>query len=279
MTFFGFSESAIRLSVLFGMFALMAIAEAVFPRKARTQKRAKRWVTNWLIAILDSVSLRILMPVLAVEMAVYAEAKAWGLLALAELPDWMATAAAFILLDVAIYGQHVATHKIPLLWRFHKMHHADRDVDVTTGLRFHPVEIIFSMAFKLVCVVLIGPSALAVVLFEVVLNASAMFNHSNLKLPLIVDKHLRHVIVTPDMHRVHHSIIPGETNSNYGFFFAFWDRLFKTYTAQPKYGHDDVVIGLGEHQIDKPSSLVWSLMLPFKKDGDAGKGQSNRGQA
>ena len=265
MTFFGFSESAIRLTMLFAIFALMAMAEAVFPRKTRTQKRTRRWFTNWVIAFLDSITLRIVMPVLAVQMAAYAGQKGWGLFALTALPGWLETVAAIILLDMAVYGQHVATHKILILWRFHKMHHVDRDIDVTTGIRFHPVEIIFSMAYKLACVLVIGPSVLAVLLFEVTLNASAMFNHTNVKLPAALDKALRRVVVTPDMHRVHHSIIPYETNSNYGFFLSCWDRLFKTYIAQPKHGHDGVVIGLQEHQTDKPSSLFWSLLLPFRR--------------
>lgn len=264
MTFFGFSEGAIRLTVFASVFALMAFAEAMFPRKDRTQKRSSRWVTNWALVILDTVALRIFVPVLAVGTAVYAEAKGWGLFSFTDLPTWLEIALAILLLDMAVYAQHVASHKIPILWRFHKVHHVDRDIDVTTGARFHPIEILLSMAYKLACVLLIGPAAIAVFLFEVILNASAMFNHSNVKLPLGFDRVLRTLIVTPDMHRVHHSIIQRETDSNYGFFLSIWDRLFRTYIAQPELGHDDVVIGLEEHQSDQPSSLLWSLLLPFK---------------
>lgn len=264
MTFFGLSEGTIRLTVFASIFILMAVAEAAFPRKTRTQTRSKRWVTNWALVILDTVALRIFVPVLAVGMAIYTDEKGWGLFALTALPTWLEITLAIVLLDMAVYAQHVASHKIPILWRFHKVHHVDRDIDVTTGARFHPVEILYSMAYKLACVVIIGPAATAVFLFEVILNASAMFNHSNVKLPLGFDKIMRTLIVTPDMHRVHHSIIQEETDSNYGFFLSIWDQLFRTYIPQPREGHDGVIIGLEEHQTDAPATLLWSLLLPFK---------------
>ncbi|MEO1167878.1 MAG: sterol desaturase family protein [Pseudomonadota bacterium] len=264
MEFFGLDEGAIRLSVFAGIFATMALAETLFARKTRTQKRTSRWFTNWALVVIDTAVLRIIFPVLAVGVSVYAQQKGWGLFNVIALPTWLEIMIAIALLDMAVWAQHVATHKIPLLWRFHKVHHVDRDIDVTTGVRFHPVEIVLSMAYKLAVVVALGPAALAVFLFEVILNASAMFNHSNVKLPLGMDTVLRTFIVTPDMHRVHHSIVRRETDSNYGFFLSVWDRLFRTYIAQPEKGHDGVVIGLEEHQDDAPSSLIWSLILPFK---------------
>lgn len=266
MEFFGLSESTIRLSVFASIFITMAIAEAVLPRKSRTQTRGHRWFTNWSLVVLDTLALRIIFPVLAVGMATYSEARGWGLLNVLPLPLWLEIVIAILLLDLAIYAQHVAVHKVSMLWKFHKVHHADRDIDVTTGARFHPAEIILSMAYKLVCVALLGPAAVAVFLFEVVLNASAMFNHSNVKLPLMFDRYMRAIIVTPDMHRVHHSIIRRETDSNFGFFLSVWDRIFRTYIAQPKLGHSDIVIGLEEYQSDEPSGLIWSLLLPFKPD-------------
>ncbi|MAY21131.1 MAG: fatty acid hydroxylase [Erythrobacteraceae bacterium] len=269
MEFFGLDEGAIRLSVFAGIFATMALAETLFARKTRTQKRTSRWFTNWALVVIDTAVLRIIFPVLAVGVSVYAQQKGWGLFNVIALPTWLEIMIAIALLDMAVWAQHVATHKIPLLWRFHKVHHVDRDIDVTTGVRFHPVEIVLSMAYKLVLVLAIGPAALAVFLFEVILNASAMFNHSNVKLPNGMDRALRAIMVTPDMHRVHHSIIMRETDSNYGFFLSFWDRLFHTYIAQPEKGHDGMVIGLEEHQDDAPSSLIWSLMLPFKDSAAA----------
>jgi len=170
---------------------------------------------------------------------------------------------AVIMLDGLIYLQHVISHHIPALWALHKVHHTDRDLDVTSALRFHPIEILFSMVYKMFWVIILGPSAAAVIIFEVILNGSAMFNHANMRLPLWLDKVLRIFIVTPDMHRVHHSVIEGETNSNYGFFLSIWDRLGRTYIPQPKRGHDDMVIGLSEHQHNGPRSLAWSLSLPF----------------
>ena len=265
MIFFGISEGTIRLTVFASVFAIMALAEAAFPRKARTQARPHRWFTNWALVIVDTFALRIFVPILAVGMAIYADSKGWGLFALTHLPAWLEITLAVILLDMAVYAQHVASHKIPMLWRFHKVHHADRDIDVTTGARFHPIEILLSMAYKLLCVILIGPAAIAVFLFEVILNASAMFNHSNVRLPLGLDRHMRKLIVTPDMHRVHHSVIQRETDSNYGFFLSIWDRLFRTYIAQPSEGHDGMTIGLEDYQTEAPSTLLWSLLLPFKE--------------
>lgn len=271
MEILGLTEGAFRLGIFASVFVTMAFAEAILPRKTRVQPRAGRWVTNWALVIVDSIVLRIVFPILAVGVAVHANEQSWGLLALVKLPFWIEAILAVVLLDLAVWAQHVASHKIPLLWRVHKVHHADRDIDVTTGVRFHPVEIMLSMAYKLVIVVLLGPAAIAVVLFEVILNASAMFNHANVRLPLVIDRVLRAIIVTPDMHRVHHSIISRETDSNYGFFLSIWDRMFGTYVAQPQHGHKGVVIGLDSYQDDSPSSLVWSILVPFKSEKPAAK--------
>jgi len=256
-------EAGLRLGVFVGILGLMAGAEALFPRKARTQGRGHRWVSNLLLVIIDSVVVRIVFPIVAVGTAIYANTQGWGVLNLIDLPFWLEILIAVIVLDLLIYIQHVASHHIPVLWALHKVHHADRDIDVTTGARFHPVEIILSMAYKMLMVIILGAPALAVIIFEIVLNACAMFNHSNVRLPLGFDRQLRRFIVTPDMHRVHHSVIMRETNSNFGFSLSVWDRLFRTYIAQPEKGHEGMTIGLSEYQHSGPSSLVWSLWLPI----------------
>ena len=264
MEFLEANEGAVRLCVFIGVFALMAGLETLFPRKERALPRFRRWLTNSLLVVVDTVALRVLVPVLAAGMAAIAARHGWGLFNLLGAPLWVEIALAVALLDLSVYAQHVATHKIPILWRLHKVHHADRDIDVTTGVRFHPVEIVLSMAYKLVVVIVLGPAVVAVILFEVILNASAMFNHANVKLPLGLDRALRMGIVTPDMHRVHHSVLRKETDANYGFFLSIWDRLFGTYIAQPESGHDGVTIGLPDYQTDKPGELLWSLALPFQ---------------
>lgn len=265
MEFIQDNQESIRLGVFISVFTLMAVLEFIVPKKARALPRGGRWFTNWALVIIDSVALKILVPVLAVTVAQTAADKGWGIFSFLELPFWFECVAAIIILDMLIYWQHVASHHIPMLWRFHKVHHADRDIDVTTGARFHPIEIVLSMLYKLFCIVILGPAAIAVFFFEVLLNASAMFNHSNISLPKAIDAVVRRVVVTPDMHRVHHSVIIGETNSNYGFFLSIWDRLFGSYIDQPELGHDDMVIGLQEHQDSQPASLVWSLKAPFLK--------------
>ena len=257
------NETVIRMSVFATIFVLMAILEALFSRKTRTQTRLRRWTTNWVLVVGNSAIMNVVLPVLAVEMAVIAAQNGWGLFNLIDAPVWLEIVLAILALDCLVYAQHVATHKIPILWRLHKVHHADRDIDVTTGARFHPVEIILSMLFKLACVIALGPAVAAVILFEVILNAAAMFNHSNVRLPLSVDRIVRTFLITPDVHRVHHSIHQKETDSNYGFFLSIWDQLFGTYTAQPQDGHDDMIIGLSEYQSDKPGHLLWSLTVPF----------------
>ncbi|QFT91469.1 Fatty acid hydroxylase superfamily protein [Roseovarius sp. THAF9] len=259
------NELLIRLSVFIGLFAVLALIEAKAPRRVRTQPRNTRWITNWAIVILDTLTLRALalaLPLLAVGAAVDAEANGWGLMNAIDIPGWIAVVLTVLIFDLAIWVQHLVTHKIPLLWRIHRVHHADRDIDVTTAIRFHPVEIALSMLLKIGLVYLLGPPALGIILFEIILNGTAMFNHANIKLPLGLDAALRKVLVTPDMHRVHHSNQRSEHDSNYGFALSIWDRMFGTYIAQPAKGHDDMTIGL-EWQDDRPSRLGWSLGLPF----------------
>ena len=255
------AQYGLALSVL--LFVLLVGLEAVFPRKKRSMPRGKRWLTNIAIIIVDSVALRLMGPVVAIAAASYAAENGIGLFNWTSLPGWLEFLLALVIFDLAIYAQHVISHKIPLLWALHKVHHADRDIDVTTAVRFHPVEIILSMLYKSALVLLLGPSVLAVFVFALLLNLFAMFNHANLRLPLSVDGVLRLFVVTPDMHRVHHSTVKTETDSNFGFSIALWDRLFGTYTAQPAAGHDDVLIGLDEYQSDHPNELWWSLTLPF----------------
>tara|TARA_R110000772_G_scaffold41803_10_gene97438 strand:- start:5063 stop:5926 length:864 start_codon:yes stop_codon:yes gene_type:complete len=263
MSFLEQYETIARLGVFGGIFLLMAVLEITIPRKKPVLAKGPRWFTNISLIIVDTLALRLAMPILAVAMAEYAAGRGWGVLNSVDLSIWAETMIAFLLLDMLIYAQHIAFHKVPLLWRFHKVHHADRDLDVTSGVRFHPVESLISMVYKLACIVVIGPAAFAVFLFEVLLNAASMFNHANMRLPLGLDRLLRLFIVTPDMHRVHHSIIERETNSNYSFFLTLWDRVFGTYIAQLEKGHDDMVIGLSEYQDSKPTQLIWSLLVPF----------------
>lgn len=260
-------ETLIRLGVFGGLFVLFAVIETLAPRRARVQPRLGRWITNWAIIVLDSLALRALalaVPLLAVGAALDAGRMGWGLFNLLDLPRWFEFAAAILVFDFAIWAQHLITHKVPAFWRFHRMHHADRDMDVTTAIRFHPVEIAASMVLKIGLVYLIGPAAWAILVFEVLLNGTAMFNHANIRLPLWLDRAVRLVLVTPDMHRVHHSVYRHEHDSNYGFALSIWDRLFGTYVAQPQAGHDAMTVGL-QWQDDAPARLGWSLALPFRR--------------
>ncbi len=259
------NEGLIRLAVFGGVLALMLLLETLFPRKARTQNRARHVATNLGIVVLYTIVMRLIFPIAAMGIAAYAASKGWGLLNLFDMPIWVHILVSAVLLDMAVYWQHVASHKIPMIWRFHKMHHADRDIDATTGIRFHPVEIVLSMLYKMVIVLILGPHIIGVFLFEIILNGSAMFNHANVRLPLWLDKTIRILFVTPDMHRVHHSVIAAETNSNYGFNLSIWDRIFGSYIAQPKEGHDGMTIGLPQYQTNKPSNILWCLKLPFSK--------------
>lgn len=259
------NENTLRMAVFFGVLITMMVWEAAFPRKIRTQTRVKRWLTNIGLVISYGVVLRVLFPVMAVGVAIFAHTKGWGVLNLVDLPVWVEVGIAVLVLDFAVYWQHVISHKVPMFWALHKVHHADRDIDASTGIRFHPGEVVLSMLYKMVWVLVLGPSVVGIIVFEVLLNGSAMFNHANLRLPIWVDRGLRSVVVTPDMHRVHHSVVALETNSNYGFFLSVWDRVFGSYIAQPEAGHDDMVIGLPEYQSEKPSNIVWCLFLPFRR--------------
>lgn len=259
------NEAIIRLAVFLGLFVLLAAVETLAPRRKRSQTRARRWSTNWAIIILDTLTLRamaVFLPLLAVGAAIDAGARGWGLFNSIGWPPALEVILAILILDFVIWLQHLITHKVPVLWRLHRVHHADVDIDVTTAIRFHPVEIALSMILKIGVVYLLGPSALAVILFEIILNGTAMFNHANIKLPVWMDRIVRMVLVTPDMHRVHHSDKRDEHDSNYGFALSFWDRLFGTYIPQPDRGHENMTIGL-QWQDDRPSRIGWSLALPF----------------
>ncbi len=256
-----------RLGVFLALFALFAGLEAVLPRRPRRLSRKRRWVTNVAITVMNSVALRglaILLPLLAIGAALDAGAQGWGLFNRVDWPARLELVAAVLILDFAIWAQHLVTHKVPLFWQFHRVHHADRDMDVTTGFRFHPVEILASMGLKIGLVYLLGPSALAVLVFEILLSGTALFNHSNLALPGWLDRVLRLVLVTPDMHRVHHSVHREEHDSNYGFCLSVWDRIFRTHVPQPKAGHDGMTVGL-EWQDERPARLGWVLGLPFRR--------------
>ena len=257
------NEIAVRIGFFLGIFALVAIWELIAPRRALTTSKTWRWVSNMGITILSPLVLYLVFPVLAVGMAFKAQESGWGLLNNYNLPYWLAVVVGVVVLDFVIYIQHVMFHAVPALWRLHMVHHADLDFDVTTGLRFHPIEIMLSMVIKLAVIVVLGPSALAVMIFEVVLNGTAMFNHGNIRLPLNIDRVLRLLVVTPDMHRVHHSVLPREANTNFGFNLPWWDRLFGTYRAQPTGGHEGMTIGLGQFRDAKRLTLPWMLALPF----------------
>jgi sterol desaturase/sphingolipid hydroxylase (fatty acid hydroxylase superfamily) len=229
-------------------------------------------VTNISIVGIDGFVVKAMamlaVPLAGTAAAAYAGANGIGLFNWIDLPEWLEVMLAVILLDLAIWLQHVATHKLPLLWRVHQMHHADVDIDVTTAIRFHPIEIALSVLWKIVCVLILGPPVLAVLLFEILLNACAMFSHANIALPAGLDRLLRTVFVTPDMHRVHHSVLRREHDSNYGFNLSVWDRIFGTYVANPEKGHDAMKIGLSAYQTDEPTKLAWSLLLPLRTTRD-----------
>ncbi len=257
-------EPAIRLAIFFGVLVALMLAEAALPRRRREIPRLLRWTSNLGVVAVDTLLLRLVFPVVAVGFAAICEQRGWGLFNNVAMPGWLAFVVSLLVLDLAIYLQHVMFHAVPTLWRLHRMHHADLEFDVTTGLRFHPVEILLSMGIKLGVVAALGPLAVAVLVFEVLLNATSMFNHSNLKLPLGLDRVLRLVVVTPDMHRVHHSIHPNETNSNFGFNVPWWDRLLGTYRAQPREGHDAMTIGIEQFRTRADLRLDRMLIQPLK---------------
>lgn len=260
------SEPIIRLSCFGGGLLLMMLWEVLTPRRPQAIGRLLRWPNNLGLVVLDTVVVRLVFPLAAVGMAFLAQGHRWGLFNLVPLPVWLATLAAVLLLDLTIYGQHVAFHALPVLWRLHRMHHADLEFDVTTGLRFHPVEILLSMMIKLVAVAVLGAPPLAVLVFEVLLNVTSMFNHGNVRLPRGLDYMLRFVIVTPDMHRVHHSIDRRETDSNFGFNLPCWDRLFGTYRPQPAMGHVLMTLGIDSFRDRRELWLDRMLSQPLRND-------------
>lgn len=258
------NEVWIRLTAFFGVFGVMALWEVLAPRRRLTVARSSRWTSNIGIVVINSLLVRLLFPTAAVGMALAAEQGAWGLLHQIAVPAPLAFIGSVILLDLAVYLQHVMFHAVPVLWRLHRVHHADLDFDVTTGVRFHPVEILLSMLIKFAVIVVLGPPVTAVIVFELLLNATSMFNHSNVRMPCALDRVLRLLVVTPDMHRVHHSIEDDEANSNFGFNLPWWDRFFGTYRAQPRAGHETMNIGIrtfrDERQCDRLGAMLW---LPF----------------
>jgi sterol desaturase/sphingolipid hydroxylase (fatty acid hydroxylase superfamily) len=260
------NEPLIRLFAFAGIFAVMAAWEIGAPRRDQRIGRGTRWPSNIGVVVLDTVLVRLLFPTTAVGLALVAEAQGWGLLHALALPIWVSVPLAVLALDLAIYLQHVLFHAVPALWRLHRMHHADLEFDVTTGARFHPIEILLSMGIKLGVVAALGAPAVAVLAFEVLLNATSMFNHSNVRMPAWLDGVLRWIVVTPDMHRVHHSIAARETNSNFGFNLPWWDRLFGTYRDQPAAGHEGMTIGIEQFRDPAEQRLDHMLTQPFRDD-------------
>jgi sterol desaturase/sphingolipid hydroxylase (fatty acid hydroxylase superfamily) len=259
-------EPVVRLSAFVAIFAAMALWELAAPRRPQAIGRLRRWPGNLGIVALNTVALRLVFPTAAVGIALLAERGGWGLFHALATPAWLAIVASVLLLDLAIYLQHVLFHAVPALWRLHRMHHADLEFDVTTGARFHPIEILLSMAIKLGVVAALGAPAVAVLLFEVLLNATSMFNHGNVRIPFGLDRVLRWLVVTPEMHRVHHSVVPRETNSNFGFNLPWWDRLFGTYRPQPAAGHDGMTIGIEQFRDPRELRLDRMLLQPFRGD-------------
>ena len=268
------NEAAIRLGFFFGILAAMAAWEVAAPRRAPTVSKAVRWYSNLGIVAVNAVLVRVFVPIPPIAVAALAEDRGWGVLNLVDPLPWVSVAAAVVVLDLAVYLQHVMFHAVPVLWRLHRMHHADLDFDVTTGARFHPVEILLSAAIKMAVVALLGAPVAGVLIFEVVLNATSLFNHGNVRLPTGADRVLRLFVVTPDMHRVHHSIVAGETNSNFGFNLPWWDRLAGTYKDQPAAGHPGMTIGLTEFRDPSALHLHRLLVQPFV--GEAGIPPINR---
>jgi sterol desaturase/sphingolipid hydroxylase (fatty acid hydroxylase superfamily) len=258
-------EPAIRLTAFLGIFVLIGAWEVAAPRRLLTTSKALRWTNNLALVVVNTLVLRWMFPLAGAGMAAFAAAQGWGLLNHFHVPAWQAVPLAVLAMDFVIWLQHVMMHAVPALWRLHRVHHADLDYDLTTGARFHPIEILLSMLIKFATIAVLGPPVVAVVIFEVLLNATAMFNHGNIRLPLPLDRALRWFLVTPDMHRVHHSVEEDETNSNFGFNLSWWDRLLGTYRFQPRAGHEAMTIGIRNHR--EPREVEWldgMLALPFR---------------
>jgi len=259
------NEKTIRMSFFFGILIVMAVWEIVAPRRALTISKTVRWVNNLGLVFFNSFVLRVIFPAAAVGVAAFASTSGWGIFNYYDVPFWATVVVSVIAMDFIVYLQHIMVHAVPALWRLHRMHHADLDFDVTTGARFHPLEIILSMLIKFATIIVLGPPIIAVVIFEIILNATSMFNHSNVRLPLGLDKVLRLIVVTPDMHRVHHSIEDDEANSNFGFSLPWWDRLFGTYRDQPRGGHEGMTIGIRKfREIKQVAWFPGMMILPFK---------------
>jgi len=262
-------QLSVRLSAFFGILGVMAVWELAAPRRRLSASKIVRWLSNLGIVVLNNSLLRLISAAGAVGVAEIARHKGWGLFNVVDLPFWLEALLSIVLMDGAIYLQHVMFHAVPVLWRLHRVHHADLDIDVTTGARFHPIEVVISMYIKFATILLLGPAAGAVVFFEVVLNGTAMFNHANVYLPKRLDAALRLFLVTPDMHRVHHSTRVNETNSNFGFNLPWWDYLFGSYTSQPADGHAGMTIGISQQRDPRRvSQLPGMLLLPFSSQKD-----------
>lgn len=257
-------EGLERLIVFISILIIMIAWELIAPRRQLIHSRLQRWSVNFGLSILSTLLLRVTIASVAFMAATMTVDYNLGLLNLINLPNWLTFLVSIVLLDLAIYGQHLAAHKWAWLWRLHKIHHTDLDFDVTTAIRFHPIEIILSMCYKGICILIIGVNPITVIVFEIILSSFALFNHSNIHIPLAIDKVIRLLIVTPDMHRVHHSTLQVETDSNYGFSISIWDRLFNTYIDQPKQGHNNMRIGLTQYQHIKDVSFDRLLLMPFK---------------
>lgn len=261
-------EPAVRFIVFAAILGFLALAEHVWPRRRRSFSRRRRWPANVGILVVDTVALRVLLPLLAVGMALEAGRRGWGVFNALALPFWIEFVLAVLILDLVIYFQHWLFHVVGPLWRLHRMHHTDLDFDVSTGVRFHPIEILISMGIKIGAVAILGAHAAAVVSFEILLNGVTLFNHSNMRLPLAFDRLLRLIVVTPDMHRVHHSVHRQETDSNFGFSFPWWDRLFHTYRAQPADGHERMVIGLQSFRDPDKQGVLGLLLQPLDRGAE-----------
>jgi len=260
------NEPVIRLTAFASVLIAMALWELAAPRRRQTLSRTARWPSNLGIVIVDTLILRLLFPAGAVGLAVLAESRGWGVFNAIELPRWSAVLASVVALDLVLYLQHVLFHRTPALWRLHRMHHADLELDVTSGVRFHPAEIVLSMLIKLAAIAALGAPAIAVIIFEVLLNASSMFSHANVRIPIRLDALLRLMVVTPDMHRLHHSVIQRESNANFGFSLPWWDRLFHTYRAEPEAGQEGMTLGLENFRSPRELRLDKMLLQPLRSD-------------
>jgi len=256
-------EPVIRFFFFFGILIIMVVWEVLAPRRSLSTPKSIRWYSNLGLVAIDTLALRLLLPLQAVGLALHVETRGWGILNNVLLPEWMSIVLGVFFLDFVIYLQHAMFHALPTFWRLHRVHHTDLDFDVTTGIRFHPIEIFLSMGIKMGAVAFFGVSAIAVVIFEVLLNATSMFNHGNVRLPARIDRAVRLFVVTPEMHRVHHSVLIKEYNSNFGFNLPWWDRLLGTYRDQPGAGHEGMTIGLSQFRDPNVLTLPWLLILPF----------------